>query len=96
MGNCISKINKDYFFAFEEEMKNDILFFKEKTSCVIEMCARGKKIYRNSFHKELFRKVCSITKWNVVEKLFYFFKNELIPWAESNLSVLFCWTLGPH
>ena len=37
MGNCISKINKDQFFAFEEEMKNDIIFF------VIEMCARGKK-----------------------------------------------------
>ena len=24
MGNCISKINKDHFFAFQEEMKNDI------------------------------------------------------------------------
>ena len=22
MGNCISKTNKDHFFAFEEEMKN--------------------------------------------------------------------------
>ena len=26
MGNCISKINKDRFFAVEELMKNDILF----------------------------------------------------------------------
>ena len=25
MGNCISKINKDHFFAFEELLKNDIL-----------------------------------------------------------------------
>ena len=43
MGNCISKINNHQFFAFEEEMKNDILFLKEKTRCVLEMCARGKK-----------------------------------------------------
>ena len=43
MGNCISKINKDHFFVFEEEMKNDILFFKGKTKCIIEMCPRGKK-----------------------------------------------------
>ena len=43
MENRISNITKDHFFAFEEEMKNDILFFKGKTRCVIEMCARGKK-----------------------------------------------------
>ena len=43
MGNCISKINKDHFFAFEEKMRNDILFFKGKIRCIIEMCARGKK-----------------------------------------------------
>ena len=24
MGNCISKINKGHFFAFREEIKNDI------------------------------------------------------------------------
>ena len=73
MGNCISKINKDHFFAFEEDMKNDIHFFKGKTRCVIEMCDRGKKIYRNLFHKELFKKVCAITKWNVVKKPFLLF-----------------------
>ena len=28
MRNCILKINKDRFFAFEEEMKNDMLFFR--------------------------------------------------------------------
>ena len=31
------------FFAFEEKMKNDILYFKGKTKSAIEMCARGKK-----------------------------------------------------
>ena len=50
MGNCISKINKDHFFAFEEEMKNNILLFKGRIRCVIEMYTRGKKIYRNLFY----------------------------------------------
>ena len=45
MENCISKINKDHLFAFEEEMKNDILFFKEKTRCVIEMCSRNMQVF---------------------------------------------------
>ena len=43
MVNCSSKVNKDHFFAFEEEMKNYILFFKGKARCIIEICARGKK-----------------------------------------------------
>ena len=43
MGNCISKINKDHFFAFEEDMKNEILFCKGRAKSGIEMCARGKK-----------------------------------------------------
>ena len=30
MGNCISKISKDRFFDFEEDMKNVILFLKGK------------------------------------------------------------------
>ena len=42
MGNCISNINKDYFFAFEEEMKNECHFFKGTTRIGAEMCARGK------------------------------------------------------
>ena len=42
MGNCISKINKDYFFAFEEETKNDTLFFKGKARGDLEMGIRGK------------------------------------------------------
>ena len=43
MENCISKVNKDHFFTFEEKMKNDILLFIGKTRCMIEMFARGKK-----------------------------------------------------
>ena len=43
MRNSISKINKDNSFAFEDEMENNILFFKGKTRCVTEMSARGKK-----------------------------------------------------
>ena len=43
VANSISKIDKDHFFAFEEEMKNDVLFLKGKTRFIIEMCARGKK-----------------------------------------------------
>ena len=43
MGNCISEINEDHFFAFEEKMENDIVFLKGKTRCIIEMCARGNK-----------------------------------------------------
>ena len=31
MGRCISKINRDHLFAFEEFMKNDILFSNRTT-----------------------------------------------------------------
>ena len=57
IGDCISKINKNHFFAFEEEMKNDILFFKGRTRCIIEMCARDNKytgIYFIRKHSETF------------------------------------------
>ena len=42
MGNCISKINKDRFFAYEESMKNNIPFFKGNARVFFEMCARNK------------------------------------------------------
>ena len=42
MGNSISKINKDHFFAFEEEVKNDIFFLKGKTMSDLEMGITGK------------------------------------------------------
>ena len=51
MGNYISKISKGHFFAFEEELKNEIFFFKGKTRSVIEMCARG--IQKRLFHYKL-------------------------------------------
>ena len=41
MENCISKINKDHFFAFEEEMKNTILFFKGKTRFSLDILTGG-------------------------------------------------------
>ena len=68
MGNCISKTNKEYFLAFEKEIKNEILFSKGKTRCVLEMCGRGKKIYMRPFHKEVFKNVASVSNWDVVEK----------------------------
>ena len=40
MGNCISKINKYYFF--EEEMKNYTSFFKKKARSDLERGIRGK------------------------------------------------------
>ena len=43
MGNCLSKVNKDHFFASEENMKNEILFCKGKARSGIEVCVRGKK-----------------------------------------------------
>ena len=42
MGNCISKINKDHFFACEEEMKNIIPFFKGKIRAGVGEGIRGK------------------------------------------------------
>ena len=42
MGNCISKINKDHFFAFEEKIRNDISFLKGKTRTDLEIGTRGK------------------------------------------------------
>ena len=30
MGNYISKLNKDPFFVFEEILKNDLFYLKEK------------------------------------------------------------------
>ena len=43
MGDCISKINKDYFFAFEEEMKYDTSFFKRKARSDLEKATRAKR-----------------------------------------------------
>ena len=71
MGNCLSKVNKDYFFAFEEEMRNDTSFFKGKAGSDLEKAIRG-KTYMVPFHKEVFKynNVGSITNWGVVERTF--------------------------
>ena len=42
MGNYVSRINKDHFFAFEEKMKNDTSFFKGKTRSDLEKAITGK------------------------------------------------------
>ena len=41
MENCISKIYKDRFFAYENEMKNGILFLKGKVRRAVEMGTKG-------------------------------------------------------
>ena len=41
MGNCISKINKDRFFVYEEYMKNKTSLEKGKTSRALEVGSRG-------------------------------------------------------
>ena len=66
MGNCILKINKDQLFAFEEEMKNNILFFKGKRRCIIEMHTRGKKyigIYSIKKYSKTFAPLETGTWW---------------------------------
>ena len=40
MGNCISKINKDHFFAYKEFMKNDIFFSKGIPGFRVDMFTR--------------------------------------------------------
>ena len=44
MGNCISKINKDHFFVYEDLVKNDILFSKGMTRRALEIVTRGEHI----------------------------------------------------
>ena len=41
MGNCILNFNKDHFFAFEELIKNDILFSKGMTWLTLDTVTRG-------------------------------------------------------
>ena len=41
MGNCISKANKDQFFAFEEEIKNKTSLEKRRVRRGFDMVAGG-------------------------------------------------------
>ena len=59
MGNCISKINKYHLFAFDELMKNDILFFKGKTKGDFEMGTRG-KTYKGFHSIKKFSKIMTL------------------------------------
>ena len=51
MGNCISKINKDRFFAIEELMKNNILFSNGRVRLGLGMLAGGTCLRFNSIKK---------------------------------------------
>ena len=42
MSNCLSKFNKDHFFAIEEFMKNNILFSNERVRLGLRMLAGGR------------------------------------------------------
>ena len=41
MGNCISKINKDRFFDFEESFKNETFFEKGRVRPVLDIITGG-------------------------------------------------------
>ena len=58
MGNCISKINKDHFFAFEEEIKKMTLFFKGKTRPGLDMVTRG--TYKGSHSIKKFSEIMTL------------------------------------
>ena len=68
MGNCISKINKDQFFVYDDLMKNDVVFKRKDKACPRNGYQRV--IYGVSFHKEVFRNKCvgSVTSWGVLER----------------------------
>ena len=68
MGNCISKINRDLFFAIKESMKNDILFSNGIKRLALDMTTRG--TYRGYFYNKASRnnEVGSVANWGVVER----------------------------
>ena len=67
MGNCISKINKDRFFAVEEFMKNDIFFSNGTMRYHLDMLYRGTY---TGVHSKASRKnnVGPIGNWSMLEK----------------------------
>ena len=51
MGNCISKINKDHFFACEEFIKNNIFFSNGIKRLKLDMFTRGSYMRAQSIKK---------------------------------------------
>ena len=71
MGNCISKILKDHFFAFEEGMKNKTSFEKGRVRRGLDMVTITSRTYMKTlFYKKVFKNLGPITNWDVVEKSF--------------------------
>ena len=66
MGNCISKIDKDHIFAFEEFMKNDILFSNGITRFKLEVVTGGRYMGVHSIKK--FPEKITLAYWGVVVK----------------------------
>ena len=64
MGNCISKMNKDHFFAFEE-MKNFALFFKGNTRFGLDMLTGGTymKLYSIKKYSKTFAPLLTGVWW---------------------------------
>ena len=47
MGNCISKINKDRFFVYEEYMKNKTSLEKERQAVPLKWVAEGEHMWEH-------------------------------------------------
>ena len=77
MGNNISKILKDHFLLFEEDMKNEILFCKGKVRSGIEICARGKK-YTGVYSIKKYSKTFAPLQTGMWWKNLFFWRNELL------------------
>ena len=70
MGNCISKINKDFFLGLEEFMKNKIYFEKGKARPGLDRLARGTYMRIHSIKGLSKKNAGPVTNWRVVERPF--------------------------
>ena len=69
MGNCISKIKKDHFFAIEALMKNEILFSNGIIRFGLDMLTGGTYMRLHSIKKIPEKNnICYITNWGIVER----------------------------
>ena len=51
MGNCISKVNQDHFFAYEEFIENGIFFSNGIARLTLDMVIRGRYTGAHSIKK---------------------------------------------